>query len=112
MKYHKIRNVPLDVCTAEQVVAYNLAFRAHINYDRRFRQALDFSDACAFDLVLNIVHKSISSYMSMDNYDPKKRDVDAIQAALSAGLFDYMKNPFIASEYVSIGKAFPAHYLK
>jgi len=25
MKYHKIRNVPLKVCTAEAKIAYNLA---------------------------------------------------------------------------------------
>ena len=25
MKYHKIKNIPLEVCTAEQKIAYNLA---------------------------------------------------------------------------------------
>lgn len=33
VKYHKIRNVPLEVCSAEQKIAYNLAFNIHINYD-------------------------------------------------------------------------------
>lgn len=37
MKWHKIRNVPIDVCSAEQKVAYNMAFRVHINQGDQYR---------------------------------------------------------------------------
>ena len=33
IKYHKIKNVSIEICTAEQIIAYNLAFNIHINYD-------------------------------------------------------------------------------
>ena len=36
MKYHKIAGVEKAVCTAEQKIAYNLAFRAHIANQSEF----------------------------------------------------------------------------
>ena len=33
LKYHKIRGVDKTVCTVEQRLAYELAFRAYINYN-------------------------------------------------------------------------------
>ena len=40
MTYHKIRNVPLEVCTAEQMVAYNIAFAGNAFRERRIDMSL------------------------------------------------------------------------
>ena len=37
MKYHKIRNIDIKTCTAEQKIAYNMAFSADITFGDRFR---------------------------------------------------------------------------
>ncbi len=38
MKYHKIPNVEKSVCSAEQMIAYNIAFRLHISYADQFKK--------------------------------------------------------------------------
>ena len=110
MKYHKIRNIPLDVCTAEQKIAYNIAFRAHISFQDKFDEARKKSQIC----VSEIVDKIISAEMKCWKLDHGKSayNIDAIFSALRAGLEKYLENPFIASDYGKIGKAFPAHYLE
>lgn len=112
MKYHKIRNIPLDVCTIEQVVAYNISFRADINFGKRFAEALKISETTARDFVAEIIRREVEYFPKMDNYSPKKFNIDAIFCALNAGMFEYMKSPFIANDYKQVGEAFPAEYLK
>jgi hypothetical protein len=53
----------------------------------------------------------MKNYRSEYDYKPGKYDEDAIFCALNAGISAYLERPFIASDYVTIGKAFPAHYL-
>ena len=36
LKYHKIKNTPLDICTAEAVIAYNYAFSNGDLFKRRY----------------------------------------------------------------------------
>lgn len=38
MKYHKINGVPLDECTAEQKIAYNLAFMYYENVLKEYNR--------------------------------------------------------------------------
>ena len=111
MKYHKIRNVNLNVCTCEQKIAYDLAFRAHISFQDKFNDAIKISNICAFNLVMEIRDFELRNYRNAYGYNPGKYDEDAIFSALNAGLMNYLKNPFIAWEYEQIGKAFPANYL-
>ena len=98
MKYHKIRNVPLTVCTAEQKLAYNIAFA---NSDWVKRSKLGWRE-------------EISRICSRMQNDPeyKRFDIDAVKSALFAGFENYMYYPFIATSYEQISKAFPAHYLQ
>ena len=108
MKYHKIRNIPLDICTCEQKIAYNLAFsHAHI-----FRKAYNLSPM-QFQKC-EVIHEAVKFCMKMWNYNENtyKYDMDAIFCALNAGMEDYIVNncPIIAS-YEDIGKMFPANYL-
>lgn len=98
MKYHKIRNVPLEICTAEQMIAYNIAFA---NYDWiRTRAFANWRD-------------EIRTICGRYAKDPKftRYDMDAVQSALLAGFEQYALCPFIASDYEKIGKSFPALYL-
>lgn len=114
MKYHKIHNVPLKVCTAEQMVAYNIAFAVHINYQDKYDKAKAISSICADDVVRDIILMEVQNFKKgMEEGRYKKNfDIDAIQACLNAGLVNYLDHFFIATEYEQVGKAFPAYYLK
>lgn len=98
MKYHKIRNIPLDVCTAEQMIAYNIAFA---NYD--------WIRTRCFDNWRDEIRTIIRRYKTDPKF--KRYDMDLVQSALLAGFEQYARYPFIASDYERIGKAFPALYL-
>ena len=112
MKYHRIPNVPLEVCTAEQKIAYNLAFRAHINFQEKYDEARKISGVCRMDVVNQIVNCEMENYKRTYCDGKKSRyDIDAIFAALRSGIDEYLKKPFIAADYKSIGKAFQANYL-
>lgn len=99
MKYHKIKGVGKSICTAEQKIAYNLSF-AYIDYIKR----------AGYD-VPTAAHKLVELYQNGYDYIPGKYDIDAIFSALLAGLKNYCNRPFIAADYETIGKAFPALYL-
>ena len=109
MKYHKIRGVDMETCTAEQKIAYEMAFRAHISFGDAFNK-LD-SGFAKTEAVIKIRDCMMKQYRDGYNYKPGRFNEDAIQSALHAGMRDYLEKPFIAYNYESIGKAFPAHYL-
>ena len=98
MKYHKIRGIPLTVCTAEQKIAYNISFA---NYDWIRVQQKDW-------------RKELQTICLRYATDPKfaRYDMDLVYSALLAGFKQYAHYPFIATSYEQIGKAFPAHYLQ
>lgn len=106
MKHHKIINVPIQTCTAEQKIAYNLAFRA-CSYRDNYLSARKISAICAADMLKQIKDEIFGEWCRL--YGGKYND-DAIIAAFNAGLAKYLENPFIATGYEQIGNAFPAHY--
>lgn len=113
MKYHKIRNVEKTVCTAEQKIAYNLAFRAYTTFGDKWNDMKDkVTEAERLNFIAEVRDFEIKQCTYQDWYKNNKYDNDAIFCCLNAGLRNYMDNYFIACDYVSIGKAFPAHYLK
>ena len=99
MIYHKISGVDKSICTAEQKIAYNLAF-SHSDYIKRSDMTIP-----------EAVNKMLELYRAGYDYKPNKYNEDAIFSCLNAGLLDYLKKPFIASSFDQIGKAFPAYYL-
>ena len=108
MKYHKIKNVPLNICTAEQKIAYNLAFsNVHI-----FKKAYDLSPM-QFQKS-EVIHDAVNFCLRMWSYNKNvsKYDIDAIFCALNAGIEEYIKKgcPILAS-YEDISKMFKAYYL-
>ena len=106
MKYHKIPGIEKSVCTAEQKAAYNLAFRSALN-GRDYYNKLENGVARSAFIGAEI-KTAIESWKRDGN---KNLDVDAIFSALNAGLENYYKNFFVASNYNQIGQAFPALYL-
>lgn len=109
MNYHKIRNIEKSVCTCEQMIAYNIAFDAHISFGDKYQKAVEVSAICADEALHDIIQREMNIWKR--NEASKKYDIDAIFSALLAGLHDYLVKPFIATDYIQIGQAFPALYL-
>ncbi len=108
MKYHKIRGIPLSVCTAEQRVAYNMAYRIYIVYNESYsllqtqQQKSEFLSKVIHDLL-----EYIQDYCYTGKYD-----LDAAFCALNAGLENYMNSEVrVLNDYKDIGEMFPALYL-
>ena len=99
MKYklHKIKNVPLDICSCEQKIAYNLAF-ALIEIYRAEPKIARNATPEAFAVFAVNLH---NAYGQFAKYDKK-----AIKAALANGIDKYNENFFIASDYETIGNTF------
>ena len=104
MKQHKIPGVEKTVCTCEQKIAYNLAFRCHINYWREWDSVKDLGEAERAWGVDSLIENLMIDY---DLNALKKYNRAAVKAALAAGLEKYMDRFFIASSYEQIGQAFP-----
>lgn len=112
MKYHKIRGIDISVCTAEQKIAYNIAFSVYINYGTKYNRVFaEYPRIVSDDLLKDIIQQEIKSYKESDK--DGKYNIDAIFAALNYGLHDYLVNTkyHIFTDYEQIGKAFPANYL-
>ena len=98
MKYHKIRGVDKSTCTAEQKIAYNMAW--YIWNDCRYnwtdcRTRIDWSEQ---------ENAAIRD---------KRCDIDSIFCALRAGLHDYLTgSAHVFTSYQDIGTAFPANYME
>lgn len=111
MKYHKIRGVDKSTCTAEQKIAYNMAW--YIWNDCRYnwtdcRTRIDWSEqenAAIWDYTDNWQR----NYAEKN----KKYDIDSIFCALRAGLHDYLTGSVhVFTSYQDIGEAFPANYME
>ena len=110
MTYHKIKNIPLTECTAEQKIAYNLSFAYYYNVLEEYnRLPMHFQKS---ELVYASVRKMLDLYRMGRDYKPGKYNEDAIFCALNAGFENYLKAKYhILSSYKEIGEMFPANYL-
>ena len=108
MTYHKIRNVDLKVCTAEQKIAYNLAFsysKLFIDEEKFIKLPFEFQKR-------DVIHNAVRAIMQFFPKD-SKYDIDLVFCALNAGLQNYIESTTsILSSYAEIGKMFPALYLE
>ena len=109
MKYHKIKNIPFDVCTAEQKIAYNLAFSNYALFEKQYHALpMHFQKR---DLISYAAHKMIEWYQNGYTYDGKY-DIDAIFSALNAGFENYLCGDcHILESYEDIGNMYPASYM-
>lgn len=114
MKYHKIRKIPLDVCTCEAKIAYNLAFLYATEYrDAYKKNAANISKIAVSELVSEAVNWCIKMWKDGNTYQstPDKYDIDTIFCCLNAGMENYFKSDYaILSTYEEVGKIFPSLY--
>lgn len=112
IKYHKIRTVDKSICTAEQKIAYELAFRLHISYQDSWNamKSRSVSEMCLSNAINDLIGEATTMFQRSEW--ATKFDIDGTICALRAGLRNYLDGFFIATSYEQIGKAFPAHYLK
>ncbi len=110
MTYHKIKNIPLTECTAEQKIAYNLSFAYYYNVLKEYnRLPMQFQKS---ELVYTSIRKMLDLYRMGRDYKPGKYNEDAIFCALNAGFENYLKaKHHILSSYKEIGEMFPANFL-
>lgn len=95
MTFKKIPNVKKEICTAEQKIAYNLAFR-YREFDGE-KELFDLLQFAAMDIKCNP--------------KMKKYDIDSIIHCLRNGYIDYCKNyPVVIADYKTIGKVFYSLY--
>lgn len=96
MTFKKIPNVGKDICTAEQKIAYNFAFRY-----RDFDGSKELTD-----LLLVVVADIKCNPKLMKRYD-----IDSIIHCLRNGYIEYRKNhPAILTDYKTIGEIFYSLY--
>ena len=103
MKLHKIPGVPMEVCSAEQKIAYNLAFRLHIN---RGDECLVLPDERKEKAIEQLSKEAMEGYRSAYTYKPGKYNEEAIFSCLSSSLTKYLEKPFIAASYNQISNIF------
>ena len=106
IKCHKIRGVEKAICSAEQVIAYNYA-RMYADIGQRIEsnEAPEFIKGNMFADVKLWVMQSLDSDVSYSRFN-----FDAIIIAFQQGFRNFCAKPFIATNYVDIGKAFPIPY--
>lgn len=109
MKLHKIPGVEKDVCTCEQKLAYNLAFRLHLSYSDEWQNAKTQGKAERELCLEDLVRRAMLGYDSFNDVTGggKRYDRGAVKAALAAGLEEYMDHFFLADSYEQIGRVFP-----
>lgn len=114
MKYHKIRNIPLDVCTCEAKIAYNLAFLYATDYrDAYKKNASNVSEIAVSELVSEAIYWCMKMWKTGEPYQttPDKYSIDLIFGCLNAGMENYFKGDYaILSSYEEVGKIFPSLY--
>lgn len=109
LKYHKIKNIPLEVCTAEQKIAYNLAFSNISIIEKTYNKCTtEIQKSSVISEAVNLCMKQWTN-----SYDYESRyNIDAIFSALMAGMERYINEKYhILNSYEEIGEMFPANYL-
>lgn len=112
LKYHKIKNIPLEVCTAEQKIAYNLAFSVSDITKKAYEKCN--TGLQKSEVIAESVDLCMKSWTSAYDYEKRKSryNIDAIYSALRAGMENYISGMYcILYSYEEIGKTFPALYL-
>lgn len=109
MKKHKIRNIDISVCCAEQKIAYNLAFSHCTNFKKQYEE-IKGNEFLMADFIIQLRDFAIKLYKQGRDYTGRY-DIDLIQHCLHNGIENYFKaNCKICSSYEEIGKIFPCLY--
>lgn len=105
-KAHKIKNVPLDVCTAEQKIAYNIADEIESDIQRnidRFNYCMRFEQE-------NFISDRIRYYINYfgETYKTCRVNLDLVFVVLMNGFRKYHDTKYkIATSYREVGEMLP-----
>ncbi len=113
LKCKKIRGVDKKTCTAEQKIAYNLAFMCHVGNRHDICDVLK-SDK-AESVKCEVLHKVINFYVDIfkQEYGESEYNVDVVWVSLVRGLRGYLcGSNIVATSYEEIGKMFPLNEYK
>lgn len=106
MKCHKIKGIDLKICTAEQKIAYNYAFM-WVDCGKKIFNS-NSPESVKSEELQNIINSVIESIKRSGT--DRTYNIDAIITAFRSGFRGYCNNFFIASDYETIGEAFPIPY--
>lgn len=107
-KYKAIPRVPRTTCTAEQKIAYNIAWRLHLSHGDEYKNLA--SEVDRLQKCSEMVSEGLKNYTLAYDYKPGQYNLEAIQAALEGGLQKYFESKYhIAGSYEEIGQMFPAY---
>ena len=107
MKYTKIRGIDLATCTAEQMQAYNIAFRIYINNSDDLLILPTYSRV---DAEKRLIYRYINQLKQEQTNSRRKSNYDAIFSILNMHLDKYLHKHFIAGSYKEVGEGFPLVY--
>lgn len=100
-KIHKIRNVDLTVCTAEQMLAYNAADQISSVFGHRIAAADESTRP-------ELINQAINTAMGWFSPRAAERyNMDTVKACIAAGLPGYLAGHRLYSSYAEVGEAFP-----
>lgn len=108
MKMHKIRGIDKNICTCEQKIAYNYAFKWYPQLKNIYNSNnAQFVKCDGYQKIIDFVADSIKT-----NGIDKKYNIDAIIHCFRNGIKNYMEfnNSGIITNYEDIGKIFICLY--
>ena len=104
--YHQINQIPIEVCSAEQKLAYNMTKKFYSLFRSQWNNAKD--DLTRTKIAADIVTIAVDTIESTRSKSKEKYDMSEAVKIMYLNLFDYMENPKIIDpdSYAEIGKAF------
>ena len=104
--YHQINQIPIEVCSAEQKLAYNMTRKSYTLFQSRWNKAKN--DLAKTRIAADIVTFAVDTIESAKSKSKEKYDMSAAVKIMYLNLFDYMENPKVIDPeaYAEIGKAF------
>lgn len=104
--YHQINQVPIEVCSAEQKLAYNMTKKSYTLFRSRWSKAKN--DLAKTRIAADIVTFAVDTIESAKSKPEYKYDMSEAVKIMYLNLFDYMENPKIIDPkaYAEIGKTF------
>lgn len=103
-RLHKLQNVSVSTCSAEQKLAYDLAVVYGDVYAPLYRKAADETEK--EKVLRQAVDAMVCRYITSYSFSAGKRDVNALRTALRNGLPEHFRHPEYIHEYATIGKRF------
>ena len=103
-RLHKLPNVSVATCSAEQKLAYDLAVVYGDVYAPLYKKAADETER--ENVLRQAVDAMVCHYITSYSFSAGKRDVNTLRIALRNGLPEHFRHPEYLHEYAMIGKRF------